>query len=160
MTRRSLRRIDLDQGEPLPFAIPEENAEGEIFTPQAKERAMPDDVSFRNKGAAPRKSALPDFNAWSDGQDRVLRMWTQLSSGMMRNTFEFSQEIMTLSRNQWQAGLGAWEAFASCRNPSDLFDRQRQFAEQTARQYFDMGSKLATRILELVRGAQEQALKP
>jgi hypothetical protein len=160
MTRRSLRRIDLDQGELPPFAIPEENAEGEIFTSQAKEKAMPDDVSFRNKGAAPRKPAVADFTAWLDGQNRVLRTWTQLSSGMMRSMFEISQEIMTLSRNQWQAGMGAWEAFASCRNPTDLFDRQRQFAEQTARQYFDVGSKLATRMLELARGVQEQALKP
>jgi hypothetical protein len=56
--------------------------------------------------------------------------------------------------------MGAWQAFASCRSPSEFFDRQRQFTEQTTTEYFSEASKLAARMLELFRGAQEQMLKP
>lgn len=121
---------------------------------------MTDDVSFRTKGTVPGNEPGPDLSAWLHGQDAVLRTWAQLGNGMMKNAFELSQEITTFSLSRLQAGMGAWEGFASCRNPSDLFDRQRQFVEQMTRQYFDEASKVATRMLELARGAQEQTLKP
>jgi hypothetical protein len=120
---------------------------------------MADDVSFRTEGAAPAKAATPDFGAWLGGQDRALQTWVEFSNGLMKNALEISQEIMTFSQSRLQAEMGAWQALASCRNPTEFFEHQRQFAEQRTTQYFDEASKLATRIMELVRGAQEQALK-
>ena len=118
---------------------------------------MPDDVSFRS--AAPGKAPVPDFSAWLGGQDRALQMWGQFSYGMMKSYFNMAQEIMTFSQGRWQAAMGAWQQLAACRSPSELFDRQRQFAEETNKQYFEAANKLAMRMLELARGAQEQTPK-
>ena len=120
---------------------------------------MTDDVSFRTKGVVPGNEAVPAFGAWLHGQDSVLRTWAQFGNGMMKHPFELCQEIMAFSQSQLQLQIRAWQAFASCRNPSEFFDRQRQFIEQATTQYFDEANKLATRILELVRSAQEQTLK-
>lgn len=119
-----------------------------------------DDVSMTSATKAKRQPAspamTPDIGAWLSNYNQALASWTQSGNGMMQKAAELSQEIVDFSQNRLRADIAAWEAVAACRNAVDLFECQRQFAQQATRDYFDEASKLVTRTLALMSEATRQ----
>jgi hypothetical protein len=77
---------------------------------------------------------------------------------------ELYEELMAFWQSRFQADIDAWKAFASCRNPGEFFEYQRQFAQKAATQYCDEASKLTSRVIDVMGGAaspfrQEQPSK-
>jgi hypothetical protein len=73
--------------------------------------------------------------------NRAFESWTQSDANMMgRAATKLSQELVAFWQSRFQADR--WKAFASCHNPGEFFECQRQFAEKATAQYCDEASKL------------------
>ena len=49
---------------------------------------------------------------------------------MGRAATELSQELMAFWQSRFQADMDGWKAFASCHNPGEFFECQRQFGKR------------------------------
>jgi Phasin protein len=126
---------------------------------------MKDDVTPTDKPARATngEGSIPGFGPWLNS-NRAFESWTQSCASMMGSAAELYEELMTFWQGRFQADMDAWKAFASCRNPADFFECQRQFAEKTTAQYRDEANKLTSRIIGIVSSAaspfqQEQPSK-
>ena len=72
---------------------------------------------------------------------------------MGRAATELSQELMAFWQSRFQADMEGWKAFASCHNPGEFFECQRQLAEKATAQYCDGASKVASRIVGVINSA-------
>src|SRR6185437_1387221 len=98
-------------------------------------------------------AVMPDFRTWMDGQSRVIESWAHFNSGMMRSSNDFSQDIVTFLQRRFQAETDAWKVLTSCRNPSEMFECQRDFVATSTNQYLEDAKNLTTKIIEIVSGA-------
>jgi hypothetical protein len=123
---------------------------------------MKDDVTLSDKpmratnGGGP----TPGFGPWMLNYNQVVENWTQSSIRMT----ELSQELIAFWQTRFQADMDGWKALASCHNPGELIECQRQFAEKATAQYCDEASKLTSRLVAVLNSAaapiqQEQPSK-
>lgn len=126
---------------------------------------MPDDTttldkSKRTKAASP----FPNLSLWTDGGIQVLGSWTQNSAATVKDSFELAHEMLTFSQARLQANIDAWRALATCRNPVDFLECQKEFAEKATAQYLDETNKLTTRVIGMMSTAaaplRESAARP
>jgi hypothetical protein len=115
---------------------------------------MPDDTTTLDK-SKPTKAASPflDFSSWTDGGMQALGSWTQSSAATMKDSFELAHEMLTFSQARLQANIDAWQALATCRNPADFLECQKEFADKTTAQYLDETNKLTTRVIGIMSTA-------
>jgi hypothetical protein len=95
----------------------------------------------------------PDLGFWFKANGQALEGWTQSSANMMKAAMELGQEIMWFSQRRFQADMDAWTAFASCRNPVDFCECQRQFVEKAGAQYLEEVNKLSSKMTSIVSDA-------
>ena len=127
---------------------------------------MKDDVtpSDKPKRTTNGQGPIPGFGFWLNG-NRAFESWTQSCTNMMeRAATELPQELMTFWQSRFQADMDEWRELASCRNPGEFFEYQRQFAETATAQYCDEAKKLTSRIVGIINSAasplqQEQPSK-
>ncbi len=113
---------------------------------------MKDDATQSATKSTPAPSGMASqFGIWTSGH--ALENWAQASASVINGAIEISQEIVKFSQDQVQAGMDAWKTGASCRNPNDVFEWQRQLAERTAARYLDEARKLTSRTMELISDA-------
>jgi hypothetical protein len=87
------------------------------------------------------------FGIWTNGH--ALEKWAQASASTISGAVEISQEVMRFSQNQLQAGMDAWKTAASCRNPTDVLELQKQLVEKSTAEYLDEARKLTSRMIGL-----------
>jgi hypothetical protein len=127
---------------------------------------MKDDIapSDKPKRTTNSEGPIPGFGLWLIG-NRAFESWTQSDANILgRAATELSQELMAFWQSRFQADMDGWKAFASCHNPGEFFECQRQFAEKATAQYCDEASKLTSRIVGVINSAaspfqQEQPSK-
>lgn len=84
---------------------------------------------------------------WMSGSQAMMERWAQSSNDFVKGASDLAQEIMAFSQTRFRTDLDAWQEMAACRNPADLFERQRQHAETAMTQYFDEVSKLTSQVM-------------
>lgn len=114
---------------------------------------MPDETTLDKSKRTKAESPIPDFSSWTGSGVRALESWTQSSSATMKDSFEFAHEMLTFSQARLQANIDAWQALATCRNPADFLECQKEFAEKATAQYLDETSKLTTRMIGIMSSA-------
>lgn len=114
---------------------------------------MPDDTTLDKSKRTKAASPFPDFSSWTGGGIQALGSWTQSSAAAMKDSFELAHEMLTFSQARLQANIDAWQALATCRNPSDFLECQNEFAEKATAQYFDETNKLTTRLIGIMSSA-------
>lgn len=127
---------------------------------------MKEDVTLsdKSKRTTNGEGPIPGFAPWLNG-NLAFESWTQSSTNMMsRAATELPQEFMAFWQSRFLADMDEWRALASCRNPSEFFECQRQFAEKAMAQYRDEANKLTSRIVAIINSAaspfqQEQPSK-
>lgn len=115
---------------------------------------MPDDTTTLDKSKRA-KAASPflDFSSWTGSGVQALESWTQSGSATIKDSFEFAHEMLTFSQACLQANIDAWQALATCRNPADFLECQKEFAEKATAQYLDETNKLTTRVIGIMSTA-------
>jgi hypothetical protein len=126
---------------------------------------------MKDTATEPKKSKLmkagnggiPDVSSWMDSGIHAWESWAQSNSSLMKGSLELAQEMLTFSQARLQADIDAWTALTACRNPGDLFERQKDFAEKAAAQYLEEANKLTSRMISIMSDAavpfREQATK-
>lgn len=112
----------------------------------------------QNEPIQPSKNgALPDLAFWINSYHAAMVNWVQSSDRVLKNAAELSDDIISFSRTRLQTDFDAWQAVASCRSATDLFECHRQFAQKAGNQCLDQAGKLASRMTSLIADA---ALSP
>jgi hypothetical protein len=114
---------------------------------------MMTDTTDDTRNATNGSPTMPDFRTWLDGQSHAIESWAHFNSGMIKGANELSHEIMTFIQGRFQADVDAWKALTSCRNPSEMFECQRDFAERATTQYLEEAKKLTEHIIGMVGSA-------
>ena len=127
---------------------------------------MKDDVTVADKPkhTANGEGPMPGFGLAMLNCNRGFESWAQSAARMTGRAAELYEEITTFWQRRFEADLDAWEAFASCRNPRDFFECQRQFAQKATNEYCDRASRLTSQIIGVINSTtspfrQEQPLK-
>jgi hypothetical protein len=97
--------------------------------------------------------SIPDFRTWMDRQSHALESWAHFNNGMMKGANDLSHEIITFLQRRFQADMDAWKALTACRNPSDMLECQRDFAEMATKEYLEEAKKLTTQVIDIVGSA-------
>lgn len=103
-------------------------------------------VEKENSSAAFGQSASNGWNAASllGMNQRVFESWTRGMSALGEELGEFVQARL-------QQDMGMWSKFASCRDMTQAFEFQRQYAQKAVSDYLDEAGKL-TRLTVNVAG--------
>jgi hypothetical protein len=93
---------------------------------------------------------LADFRTWVAGQSHALESWAHFNNGMMKGANDLSQEIITFLQRRFQADMDVWKMLTSCRNPNEMLECQRDFAETATKEYLEEAKKLTTHVIDMV----------
>lgn len=69
---------------------------------------------------------------------------------MIKGVQELSQEITTFLQHRFQADMDAWKALTACRDPNEMLECQRNFAEMATKQYLEEAKNLTAKIIDMV----------
>jgi hypothetical protein len=99
---------------------------------------MPDDG--KSAGRREARAHTPDwgvpFGAFLEGGQQAYARWLQTMC-------EFSQEIARFAQDRLQEDMTAWTTLATCHNPEQAMEWQRQFSTKAAAQYGEEIGKLS-----------------
>jgi Phasin protein len=107
-----------------------------VFKPGGSQ--MPDSTKStvpRNPPTQAREWEAP-FGAFLEGSQQAYARWFQ-------TVFALSQEISRFAQGRLQEDMAAWTKLASCHNPAEAIEFQRQFSAAAAAQYGEEISKLS-----------------
>jgi hypothetical protein len=112
---------------------------------------MKDDVTPTDKPTRKTngEGSVLGFAPWLNG-NHAFESWAQSGTNMVAHAADLSEELMGFWQSRFEADLNEWRALASCRNPGEFFECQKQFAEKAMAQYRDEANKLTSRIVGLV----------
>jgi hypothetical protein len=94
-----------------------------------------------------RDDPIPGVGPWLSNYTHAMEGWMQAGATMTGRATKFYEEVMTFWQSRLREDMDTWKALSCCRNPSEIFECQRQFTHKTAVQYCDEASKLASQII-------------
>lgn len=83
------------------------------------------------------------FGAFLEGGQQAYARWLQ-------TMFELSQEITRFAQDRLQEDMTAWATLASCHDPQEAVECQRQFSAKAAAQYSEEIGKLSQMMTRMV----------
>ena len=98
--------------------------------------------------------AVPNFGALAEFNERAFEGAMKAGEAMIKSMAALSEEMFSFVQTRLREDLKAYQTLIRrCGSPGEVYDCQRQFAEQATSQYLDMAKKLTALTSEIAGSA-------